>query len=372
MPKSIVICCDGTNNSLVGPKTNIAHLHELAGINNNARQLSYYDAGVGVEAEPGMLTRLGAMFSRLSGSAFGTGLVENVEQAYLHLIRHFETGDRVFLFGFSRGAYSVRVIAGLLQNYGLLKKEYEAESARVIKAFQNLFPHDGSELEDGAGAAEQRQRLEEAYDIREHQSAAAPIHFMGIFDTVSSVGWLWDPKSFPNTLNMPNVTILRHALAVDERRAKFRTNRVKLEQGRNHRQMWFAGVHSDVGGGYKPPRNKLSRVPLRWMLGEAKAAGMNTVPDVERALGLDATYLEDEQAEQNESLTALWCPVELLPLPHREKTNSGWVDSRRIYRGKGWREIPETFDAHESLKRRKTPVKNTHWRDAESRINYQS
>lgn len=372
MPRNIVICCDGTNNSLVGPRTNIAHLHEIANINDKARQLPYYDAGVGVEANSRMLTRIGATLSRWSGSAFGSGLVENVEQAYLHLIRQFETDDRIYLFGFSRGAYSVRVIAGLLQNYGLLKREHEVDSTRVVEAFQDLFSHDGPEPADGAGAAERQRRFDEARNIRDQLSVAAPIYFMGIFDTVSSLGWLWDPKSFPNTRQMPNVSILRHALAVDERRAKFRTNRVKLEPGRDHRQMWFAGVHSDVGGGYGPPRDKLSRVPLRWMLGEAKAAGMSANPDVEQALGLDATYLEDEQAEQNESLSVLWRPVELLPLPHREMTDSGWVESKRIYGGKGWREIPDTFDAHESLKRRKTAVKNIYWKDAESRINYRT
>ena len=122
MPRNLVICCDGTNNSLDSPLTNVAHLSALADIGDAARQLAYYDAGVGVEAHPNMRTRIGAMFSKWSGSAFGTGLVENVQNAYSHLVDNYSDGDHVYLFGFSRGAYTVRVIAGLLHNYGLLRR----------------------------------------------------------------------------------------------------------------------------------------------------------------------------------------------------------------------------------------------------------
>jgi uncharacterized protein (DUF2235 family) len=370
MQRNLVICCDGTNNSLVGAPTNVAHLHRLASLDDNARQLSYYDAGVGVEADPGMGTRIGAALSRWSGSAFGTGLVENVQQAYVHLIRNFTPGDRIFLFGFSRGAYSVRVIAGLLQNYGLLRKEHENLATEVVRAFQTLYPRDGSVYMGHQPTPGQQARFDWARDIRTNRSIAAPIHFVGIFDTVSSLGWAWEPKSFPNTRTMPNVSILRHALALDERRAKFRTNRVKLTPGANHRQVWFAGVHSDVGGGYAPPRNRLSRIPLRWMLGEAKAAGMQVNPIVEDSFALDKSYLEDEQAEQNESLSARWRALEYMPLPHRQETANGWVESKRVYAGKGWREIPDTFVAHESLQRRKIDVKNVHWKGALSQITF--
>lgn len=370
MPKNLVICCDGTNNSLAEIKTNVGHLWELARIKNDAVQVPYYDAGVGVEAEPSMRTRMGAAFSRWSGSAFGTGLVDNVQQAYVHLVRKFEPGDLIFMFGFSRGAYTVRVIAGLMQNYGLLRKEHETLAPKVVEAFQDLIPRDGSGFKDGTPTAQQQARFDWAQSIRDGHSVAAPIHFMGLFDTVSSLGWAWDPKSFPNTRTMPNVTILRHALAIDERRAKFRTNRVKLAPGADHRQIWFAGVHSDVGGGYKSPKERLSRIPLRWMLGEAKTAGMLVDARVEQALELESSYLEDEQAEQNESLSLLWRGLEFLPLPHRQETPSGWQESRRIYACKGWREIPDTFLAHESLQRRRPLVKNIHWKAALSGIKF--
>src|SRR5262245_7236137 len=106
MRRNLVICCDGTNNSLAGALTNVAQLYRLASLGDTTPQLAYYDAGVGVDADPDMRTRIGAAVSRWSGSAFGTGLIENVQQAYVHLIRNFAPGDRIFLFGFSRGAYS--------------------------------------------------------------------------------------------------------------------------------------------------------------------------------------------------------------------------------------------------------------------------
>jgi uncharacterized protein (DUF2235 family) len=312
------------------------------------------------------------MWSRWSGSAFGSGLVENVQGAYSYLAENFADGDFVYLFGFSRGAYTVRVIAGLLHNFGLLRPEHDGESAKVVKAFQDLYPRDGSGFVNGLPTQAQRERFEEARRIRELRSRPCPIHFMGLFDTVSSLGWAWEPKSFPNTMTMPNVNILRHALALDERRAKFRTNRVKCNTQADHKQLWFAGVHSDVGGGYAAPDNRLSRIPLRWMLSEARLAGMQVNPDVLQALDLEGTWQQDEQAEQHESLTAMWYALELLPLPERRQTESGWVESKRVYRGHGWREIPDTFDAHESLQRRKTAVKNVFWQPLQSRIHFKN
>ena len=372
MPRNLILCCDGTNNSLESPPTNVRHLRELADVADEPRQRVFYDVGVGVEADPGMRTRIGAAFSRWSGSAFGTGLVENVEQAYRELMQQYADGDRVFLFGFSRGAYTVRVIAALLHNYGLLRRENEADAAHMVKAFQDLYPPRGSGFVNGIATPEQQARFDEARRIRNMRSVPCPVHFLGVFDTVSSLGWAWDPKTFPNTMSMPNVKILRHAMALDERRAKFRTNRIRLSENADHRQMWFAGVHSDVGGGYEAPRNQLSRVPLRWMLREAQSAGMLVNDAALARLDLESTWMQDEQADQNESLTALWRALEFLPLPHWDKKEEAWVEGRRMYRGQGWREIPDTYDAHESLQRRKKPVKNVFWQKTLPSINYRN
>jgi len=363
MPRNLVICCDGTNNSLESPPTNIRHLSVLAEITDPARQRVFYDVGGALHAAAGVRARIGAAFSRWSGSAFGTGLVEDVEQAYRELIEQYSEGDRVFLFGFSRGAHTVRVIAGLLHEYGLLRKGNELDAAHVVRAYQDLYPPKGTGFVNGIATPEQQARFDEVRRIRNMRSVPCPVHFMGLFDTASSLGWAWDPKTFPNTMTLPNVNILRHAMAVDERRAKFRTNRIRPTDGADHRQMWFAGVHSDVGGGYAAPRNQLSRVPLRWMLQEARDAGMLVNDAALSKLDLDATWMRDEQADQNESLTTLWRALEFL---------GGWVEGKPVYRGRGWREIPDTYDAHDSLQRRKQAVKNVYWERTLPSINYRN
>jgi uncharacterized protein (DUF2235 family) len=372
MARNLVICCDGTNNSLASPLTNVAHMRALADIGDTSRQLPHYDAGVGVNADPRIRNRIGAALSRWSGSAFGTGLVENVEEVYKHLIEHYVDGDRVYLIGFSRGAYTVRVVAGLLHNYGLLKKENAGESKRVVKAYQDLIPNGRPKSDDKAAKKKLSERFAEAHRIKRDLAGPCSIHFMGLFDTVSSLGWAWEPKSFPNTMSMPDVRVVRHAMALDERRAKFRTNRVKASDGTDYKQLWFAGVHSDVGGGYEAPRNRLARVPLRWMMNEAYAAGMLINAGVLKALDLESTWLDDEQAEQNESLSAFWHALEYLPLPVRRQVEGQWIDTKRFFRGRGWREIPDTFDAHESLKRRKIAVKNVYWQPSQPNINYRN
>lgn len=372
MPRNLVICCDGTNNSLDGPPTNVCHLSTVGDIGDDTRQLVKYDPGVGVEADPRMRTGIGATWSRWSGSAFGTGLVENVTQAYSALIKEYKDGDKIFLFGFSRGAYTVRVLAGLLYNYGLLREVNKAEALRVVKHYQKLILPNGKGFVGGIPITEQKNRFNEAAEIKRTLSVVCPVHFMGVFDTVSSLGWAWDPKTFPNTRKMPEVKILRHAMALDERRAKFRTNRIELTENADHRQVWFAGVHSDVGGGYGD-NNRLSRIPLRWMLAEAQKAGMLVDANKLQQLDLESTWKDDEQADQHESLTAAWHALEYLPLPHRARNEKGeWVEGRRVYRGAGWREIPDTFDAHESLQRRKRAPNNPFWPGASPSMNYRN
>lgn len=368
MARNHVICCDGTNNTL-RTLTNIGRLSKLADVGDTARQVVYYDEGVGNEADERLRTSIGRRFSRWSGSAFGTGLVKNVSQAYDHLVRNYEPGDSVYMFGFSRGAYTVRVIAGLLNNYGLLRQHDAQEVARVVKLFQEFIPRDGSGFAHGKATAAQQARFDEAARIKNTRSVDCPVHFLGLFDTVSSLGWAWDPETFPNTYFMPNVKIMRHAMAIDERRAKFRTNRVRLLAESDCKQMWFAGVHSDVGGGYEKD-NDLARIPLRWMLSEARKAGMHVNPSVYAEIDLDRTYLEDEQAEQHESLTTLWRALEYLPLPHWEKKGETWVKGKKVYGGNGWRDLPDTFHAHESMQRRKTPVKNVNWKNPSQSITF--
>src|ERR1041384_5881952 len=143
MANNLVICCDGTNNSLQRDLTNVGLLSVLADKTRGLQHV-YYDVGVGVDAAAGMATRIGATISRWLGSAFGAGLVANVACAYREIVDYYQPGDRLFLFGFSRGAYTVRVLAGLLQHYGLLTPPHRDKVDDIVARFQRLFPKEGS------------------------------------------------------------------------------------------------------------------------------------------------------------------------------------------------------------------------------------
>src|SRR5262249_51271442 len=114
------------------------------------------------------------------------------------------------------------------------------------------------------------------------QDRRFPIHFMGLFDTVSSVGWVWEPLRIPHTASNPCVSVVRHAASIDERRCFFRQNLFKATPGQDLSELWFAGVHSDVGGGYPESEGGLWRESYAWMLAEAKKAGFLTDPTREQ------------------------------------------------------------------------------------------
>src|SRR5688572_26426384 len=122
MPKNIVICCDGTGNEVNANEfTNVVKLYRRLSREDPARQINYYDPGLGTLGTPGFRTRTFTSITRLIGLAFGYGIHDNVKDAYLFLMRNYQEGDRIFLFGFSRGAYTVRALAGMLFRVGLLE-----------------------------------------------------------------------------------------------------------------------------------------------------------------------------------------------------------------------------------------------------------
>src|SRR5438270_6716114 len=118
MGKNIVICCDGTNNEFGSNNTNVVRLVQV--LNRSPKeQIIYYDPGVGTFPEPGFVTRIGKWFSEIMGLAFGVGLTRKIGEAYSFLMDQYEAGDTIFLFGFSRGAYTARALAGVLFQFGL-------------------------------------------------------------------------------------------------------------------------------------------------------------------------------------------------------------------------------------------------------------
>lgn len=144
MSRKLVICCDGTNNEFGSQNTNVVRLIQCLD-RDPSRQMFYYDPGVGTMPEPGWWSSIGEKLSRAWSLAFGTGLTKNVEEAYAYLMDVWEPGDQVFLFGFSRGAYSVRVLAGMLHLLGLLEKDNDnlvPYAMRLFKGIRNTKPED--------------------------------------------------------------------------------------------------------------------------------------------------------------------------------------------------------------------------------------
>jgi uncharacterized protein (DUF2235 family) len=124
MSRNLIVCFDGTNNQFGAHDTNVVRLVQALE-RFGERQLVYYDPGVGTLPEPGLLAQVASRVSELVGLAFGVGLVGKIERAYAFLMRNWQPGDRVFLFGFSRGAYTARALAGLLHMFGLLRPSHE-------------------------------------------------------------------------------------------------------------------------------------------------------------------------------------------------------------------------------------------------------
>jgi uncharacterized protein (DUF2235 family) len=166
-------------------------------------------------------------------------------------------------------------------------------------------------------------------------------HFVGVWDTVSSIGWIENPLKLPYIADNPDIEIGRHAVAIDERRAFFRNHLWRLssnpasEHGpKDLKQVWFPGVHSDVGGGYPEAESGLAKIALEWMLDEAQAAGL--LVDAARRrqlLGQDGSgrfAAPDPRAEAHESLTGAWHLAEYVPKRHYDwaTRTDGWRMNR--------------------------------------------
>ncbi|RNC81908.1 MAG: DUF2235 domain-containing protein [Phycisphaera sp.] len=261
MPKNIVVCCDGTNNEIAGHQTNVLRLFRM--LIRNDDQIGYYDAGVGTQADPTAHTPLRRRLYKKLDAAVGLSIRDNVLEAYSFLMRTYSEGDKIYLFGFSRGAYTVRALAAMIRRCGLLLPEHT-----------NLASHSWAIFTGADNSRDSAAKFKGAARIRKVFGRRAPIHFVGAWDTVSSFGWIWDPQMIPNTAKNESVAHARHALAIDERRAYFRPNHFRPPDGQDELSVWFAGVHADIGGGYPDSEAALSRISLEWMMGEAVYLGL--------------------------------------------------------------------------------------------------
>ncbi|MGI9240168.1 MAG: T6SS phospholipase effector Tle1-like catalytic domain-containing protein, partial [Verrucomicrobiales bacterium] len=171
--KNIIVCLDGTGNLFGEHNSNVVKL--FRSITRGTReQVAYYDAGVGTLAAPDFKTPAGKKIDKVFGLAFGTGLSKDIGDAYRYLMAHYQTGDRVFLFGFSRGAYTARALAGLVHCCGLLEPGLDNLVPYALKLFSAAQKLDFQVIA----------RFKSTYA----RKGAVDIHFLGLWDTVSSYG----------------------------------------------------------------------------------------------------------------------------------------------------------------------------------------
>lgn len=375
MSKNIVVFSDGTGEQGgIRPDqvlTNVYKLYRASRVSgdnviNPAKQVVFYDPGLGTISDSGMV-RLSLLdrFKSVAGLAFGIGITDNIIDCYEFILQHYEPGDRIYLFGFSRGAYTVRSVAGVLRMCGIpthdsgggqlpasgpklrhiaehaVKDVYEYHYGKAQWGYQakRLEPSAEFRRQYGSGAVDE--------DDDEHIFSNTAPYFIGVFETVAALvlsGWRkfllgvivfvfsllcgfgvggaewlsslslklglgfvptfvgatfvifvaslyyllksrWTATSYDESLD-PRVTCARHAMAIDEWRSDFQ----RVPWGRQEdvdahnkrakpgdpiwlRQIWFAGDHADIGGGYPENESRLSDIALRWMVDEIRSTG---------------------------------------------------------------------------------------------------
>lgn len=276
MSKRLVVCCDGTwNTPDQASPTNVSKLYNAIDQTRGAavEQLAAYERGVGTKP-----------WERNIGGMFGFGLSANVKAGYRFLIDHFTPAadnpdgvdDQIFLFGFSRGAFTARSLGGLIRNSGLLRR---AHLERIDEAYE-LYRSRSEKTHPTSELAE-RFRAAHSYETR--------IRFIGVWDTVGALGIPADRFKLLRVVNrrweFHDTQLSRavdhgyHAVSIDERRSPFRpTMWVQNDEPGEQvvEQVWFSGVHSDVGGGERDP--SLSELALHWMAGRAAACGLVLSP----------------------------------------------------------------------------------------------
>jgi hypothetical protein len=329
LPRQLIVCCDGTNNTLTAGShdTNVVRLMNMLRPGEKNQKL-YYDPGVGTADQlpsTGMGDRVSRKLERLRGLASGGGIYENIGSAYRFLAENYRDGDQIFLFGFSRGAFTARAVAGMVNRCGLLQLHNMELLDTLIAAY--FSPANDDEVP--AGKRAQRNVID---DIGSHFAAhrTVALHFIGVFDTVESVGLPGFRRKFTSDgmASTKAYVHVRQALSLDEMRWSF-TPRVYWENDydqtdsngtrRSLKQRWFRGVHADIGGGYPedtvsatgqaappnpqaPRETLLSNQALHWMIDEAQGCGLRIDPDyAPQRAGLPVLH--------NEAIASPWWAV---------------------------------------------------------------
>ena len=285
--KRLALFCDGTWNSADQEKdgkvcpTNVVKLAQRVANRgaDGVTQCIYYDQGVGT----------GNSLDRFTGGAFGKGLDDNLWGAYRFLVLNYEPGDEIFLFGFSRGAYTARSLGGMVRKCGILRRDCKAHYRDANTHYCDQWkPTDPFSVKF-------RQDYARGGDV------LTEVKMIGVWDTVGALGvpvrgLRWITKNDYEFHDVELSSAVRNAfqaLAIDERRAPFEPARWAFEPkpGQKIEQVWFPGVHSDIGGGYA--ESGLSDITLKWMRDKAESCGLAMDPSAEATYPIAPNPLED-------------------------------------------------------------------------------
>ncbi len=379
MPKNIVILLDGTANEIKSNRSNILRLYGV--LEKSDRQVVYYDPGVGTFGAENAWSKTYRKALNIWGQATGWGLDQNVKEAYRFLLDHYDRGakgkatpktgarDRIYIFGFSRGAYTARVLAGFIHAFGLIRPTNTNLLDYAYRAYKGIGQRSADDPEEGDdnNAAFAEIRLFE----RILQPDRPPIRLLGLFDTVPSVieaGRLLPRlRSHAHTRRNRSVEAVRHAVAIDECRTMFEPQlwapgqdywgnpfNKAAAKPQDAREVWFTGVHCDVGGGYPEAASGLAKIPLHWMIEQTGPMGLHYSKPVIDSIVLGTNpkkdYVKpDPFAPINVSMNGVWRAIEFLPRRHR--ASPGHPDGPRgIYIPNARRRaIPEGAIVHRSV-----------------------
>jgi len=329
--KNIIIFSDGTGQD--GGKTIDTNVYKLFKEveNRTQNQISFYDRGIGAEARGlGKMTTWGR---RMARQITGWGFSKNVNDCYRFIFDNYEAGDKIFLFGFSRGAATVRSVAGFIHMFGILPKS----RPELIKEAYKIYKNETGE-----------NRLDIAEAFREkHHTMWANVEFIGVWDTVAA---LFGKGDFHDFSLSHCVKHAYHALAIDDERKSFHPVLwdETIDDRQSMEQVWFCGAHTDVGGGY--PDTGLSDIALHWLLKHAISYGLLIYKGKDGKSG----FLEKFEGNPNGTLhdpIDTWWKKKVF----KRKTRS-WpdVDQNGIPRGKANIHpsvLQRTHDKHNNPKR---------------------
>jgi uncharacterized protein (DUF2235 family) len=344
MAKNIVICCDGTGNQVEGDLSNVLKLFQI--VDKDATQRIYYSCGIGTIGTDDRWSQFKQDARGVFGLATGYGMDNDILGGYRFLAENYQDGDSVFLFGFSRGAYTVRALAGFIHMVGLLPPDQVNIADYALVAYK---------------LASERNDLTLAWNFgRVTGSRRVVVKFIGVWETVASIivprsdRFIPSMQTLPYTRRNPSVEIFRHAMSIDERRTMFRLNHWNQPQDfvanpfdthapkvqQDIKQVWFAGVHSDVGGGYPEDQSGLSKFPLAWLIDEAAAKDLKIDTALRDHLVFGKPYFKSKHhyvppnaaAELHQSLTWAWKLLEWIPKrtkyeewPNRTKVDGFYI-----------------------------------------------